>query len=186
MNASWYHIGGATATTVVVVSLGCATPGRDLDDASVRAMLNLLMPSRIEIVEPFTRVRSFDESATPNGIEVLIRAVNALEDPGLMIAGRVRIELFTYVPASGQNKGPRVEQWDVDLATEKHQQDHWNSMTQMYEFRLALHPEALPVADAYVLAVSYVSPLGDQHSDECVLPRRPTHGGAIERRPAGG
>jgi hypothetical protein len=132
-------------------------------------MLTLLMPSRIEIVKPFTRLQSFDGDATPDGIEVLLRAVNFLDNPGLMIVGNVRVELFEYVPASANQKGTRVEQWTVDLGSVSQQRRHWNRLTQMYELRLGANPGAVPAAGRFVLAVTYTSPLGEHLTDEYVL-----------------
>lgn len=148
---------------------GCAAPPRALDDAAQREMLALLMPSRVEIVEPFTRVKSFDDNATPDGIELLIQAVNALDNPGLMIAGRVRVELYEYVPASADQKGRRLEHWDIELTTAHEQRTYWNALTQMYEFQLGIDPAKIPPADKYVLAVTYTSPLGDHLTDECII-----------------
>jgi hypothetical protein len=132
-------------------------------------MLALLMPSRVEIVEPFTRVKSFDDDATPDGIELLLRAVNALDNPGLMITGRVQAALYEYVPASGDPKGRRLEHWDIELATHEQQRRYFNSMTQMYEFKLGIDPAKIPPAEKYILAVTYSSPLGEHLTDECLI-----------------
>ena len=152
--------------------VGCAPKPQPISDASQRNALALLMASRIEIVEPFTRVKSFDEDATPDGIELLLQAVNALDNPGLMIAGNVRAELFEYVPASADHKGRRLEHWNIELATEQQQRTHWYAMTQMYEFRLAIDPEHIPPAEKYVLAVTYGSPIGERLTDECTVSYR--------------
>jgi len=178
-------IDGAALLALVAALHGCAAPPRDLDDPAKREMLALLMPSRIEIVEPFTRVKNFGGGSTPDGIELLLRAVNSLENPGLMIAGRVRVELFEYVAASGESKGQRVEQWDIDLTTAKQQQAYWNNMTQMYEFRLALDPVGRLAADAYVLTVTYLSPLADRLTDDYVMSRSTGIGGGASRRQQG-
>ena len=135
-------------------------------------MLALLMPTRIEIVEPFTRVKSFDDDSTPDGIELLLQAVNSLDNPGLMIVGDIRVELYNYVPASGNRKGARIEMWDVRLSTKKEQRTYWNRITQMYEFRLAVDADTIPTANKYVLLVTYNSPLGDHLTDECIIARR--------------
>ncbi len=129
-------------------------------------MISLLMPSRIEIVEPFTRVRSFDGDGKSHGIELLLRAINALDNPGLMIVGKIRAELFEFVPGSADHRGRLLEHWEVDLTTPKQQQTHWNSLTQMYELRLGIDPKRIPVADRYVLVVTYVTPMGDRLTDE--------------------
>jgi len=148
---------------------GCASPPLELGDSAEREMLALLMPGRIEIVRPFTRVKSFDDNATPDGIELLLQAVNSLENPGLMIAGRVRVELYEYVRASGDQKGRRLEHWNIDLTTADQQKAYWNGLAQMYEFPLGIDAAKIPPADKYVLAVTYTSPFGEHLTDECIV-----------------
>ena len=148
---------------------GCATTRQVDDESGRRQMLALLMPGRIEIVRPFTRIESFDDDDVPDGIELLLSAVNALDNPGLMIAGTLRAELYEYVPASGERKGRRLDHWNIDLTTEHNQRRFWNRLTQMYEFRLGVDLPNIAVADQYVLAVTYTSPLGDHFADECVI-----------------
>jgi hypothetical protein len=131
-------------------------------------MIALVMPCRVEIVEPFTRVKSFDDDAIPDGIEVLIRAINALDSPGLMV-GRVRVELYEYVPASAEPKGRRLEHWAVELSSTQDQRRYWNPLTQMYEFRLGVDAKAIPRADRYVLMVTYDSPLGERLTDQYMI-----------------
>jgi len=148
---------------------GCHAPPSAADLEAQRAMLALLMPARIEIVEPFTRVKSFDQDDTPDGIELFLRAVNALDNPGLMIVGQVRVELYQYVPASADPKGARLVDWTVDLSTRQQQQMFWNQLTQMYELRLGLDPATIPPASRYVLLVTYRSPLGEVLTDDFVI-----------------
>jgi len=152
-----------------ILGTGCASPPRSGEGGAEREMLALLMPSRIEIVEPFTRVKSFDDDATPDGIEVLLQSVNSLGNPGIMIAGQVRLELYEHLAGSADQKGRRLEQWDVELVTARQQRMYWNTLTQMYEVRLGIDTSRIPVADKYVLTVVYTSPLGERLTDECLL-----------------
>jgi hypothetical protein len=177
----------ATKTTTIPVGLlivavlaGCeTTPPTGGRDPEQEAMLALLMPSRIEIVEPFTRVKSFDGDTTPDGIELFLRAVNALDNPGLMIVGEIRVELYEHVPASGSIRGRRLEHWNIELSTVRHQRTHWNQLTQMYEFRLRVDPSAVPFSRKYVLVVTYNSPLGEHLVDEFVIQQ--DSGGRLRR-----
>ena len=133
------------------------------------AMVSLLMPSRIEIVEPFTRVRDFDQDNALDGIELLMQAVNSLGNPGLQIVGHVRVELYEFVEASAEPKGKRIDRWAVDLSSVELQQKYWNQLTQMYEFRLEVDPAVLPHKRKFVLAVTYDTPQGVHLMDDCVL-----------------
>lgn len=155
---------------------GCAANSSRYDAASQRKLLSLLMPSRIEIVEPFTRVKSFDNDSTPDGIEVLLQAVNSLDNAGLMIVGDLRIELYEYVLASGDQKGRRLEYWQVPLATSEDQRTYWNRVTQMYELQLSVDSDIIPSSRRYVLAVVYNSPLGEHLTDECIIEYNPAAG----------
>ncbi len=169
-----------TCLTAACLATGCAATPRATDDPVRLETLALLMPSRIEIVEPFTRVKSFDGDATPDGIELLLQAVNSLDDPGLMV-GDVRVELYEYVLASADRKGKRLEHWKVELSTPAHQRRYWNQLTQMYEFHLGVDPAVIPLSEKYLLMVTYNSPLGERLTDEYVI-QRPPGGAPLTRR----
>jgi len=186
LNARKHWIGCGGCTAALIAASGCASTPRGVDDPARRHLLALLMPSRVEIVEPFTRVKSFDDDATPDGIELLLQAVNSLDNPGLMIAGQVRVELFEHVAGSADQKGRRLEHWDVELATAAQQRRYWNQLTQMYEFRLGVDPTVMPNADKYVLLVTYNSPLGEHLTDEYVISYRASEGasrGVVSKKP---
>lgn len=151
-----------------------------MEDPDQRRMLELLMPERVEIVNPFTRVRSFDDDDRPDGIELLLRAVNALDNPGLMITGRVRVELYEHMQATADSRGRRLDQWDIELTTREQQRRHWNQVTQMYEFRLGVDPASVAAARRYVLTVTYTTPFGRHLTDETMIEYRPL------TRPMGG
>ena len=174
---------------VALVSLaGCLPESRCRLGEADQTLLDVVLPARIEIVEPFTRVRSFDEDDAPDGIEVLLRAVNALDNPGLMMVGHVRIELFEFVPASAEHKGRRLGSWQVDLSSKVQQRAYWNRLTQMYQFQLELAPELLPVEQKAVLLVTYRSPMDRMLTDEHVLSPRgtPPLGAGVPFAPPGG
>lgn len=162
------------AALALLGQFGCASAPMRVDEAAQRKMLELLMPSRVEIVEPFTHISSFDSDKAPDGIELLVQAVNSLGNPGQMMAGDVFVELYEYVPASGDRKGRRLEHWDVRLVTADDQRRHWNRVTQMYEFKLRVDPDVIPVASRYVLAVTYRSPLGKILTDEFQIKYHPS------------
>lgn len=159
--------GMVAALGVAIALCGCAAPG---GDGQRQEALDLLMPSSVNIVEPFTRATSFDGDERADGIELLLQASNALDSPGLMIAGSLRVELYEFLPASGERKGRQLDQWTIELSGKQNQQRYWNQVTQMYEFHLGVDVTKVPVADQYVLAVTYSSPMGQRLMDECVLP----------------
>lgn len=154
---------------LAILGGGCSQQRATPDQAAREEMLRLLMPERIEIIQPFTRIRSFDNDTVPDGIELLVRAVNHLGNPGLMLVGDVRVEIYGYVPASADHKGPQIDYWDIPLKTRSDQQQYWNQLTQMYEFSLRVNAAELPKAQKFVLQVTYGSPLGERLTDEFVL-----------------
>ena len=151
-----------------MLALGCASKPVDLGDEGVRQQIALLMPSKINIVGPFTRFRSFDDDDIPDGVELLLQPVNSFGDP-VNIAGHVIVELYAFRQASGDPKGEKLEQWDIPLLTEKDQRAHWNRTTTMYEFQLQLNPAAIPPNHKYVLLVTYNTPLEEHMFAEYVM-----------------
>lgn len=161
---------------------GCAVQKPLPEDEARRNMIGLLMPERIQIVEPFTRVHAVDDEGRPTSVELFVQGINRLDDPGLMIAGHVRVELYEFQPASGQPRGKLLEHWNIDLSNVKQQRLFWNRITQMYEFRLGVDPDRIPRAEKYVLSVTYGSPLGDRLTDECLLSPRDVGPGTFRAR----
>lgn len=160
----------AVAVAATLLVSACKAPQRTGSrNPAEGEMASLLMPSRIDIVEPFTQVRDFDKDGALDGIELLMQAVNALDNPGLQIVGNVRIELFEFVEASAEPRGARIDRWDVDLSSVELQKKHWNQLTQMYEFRLAVDPSRLPRKRKFVLAVTYNTPQGEHLNDQSIL-----------------
>ncbi len=157
--------------SLVLAFAGCASTPSPTENAARERMLALLMPGKIEIVAPFTRVKSFDDDPMPDGIELLLQAVNSLDDPG-MIVGSVHVDLFEHVPASSDPKGRRLEYWDIELSTLQQQRTFWNQATQMYEFRLEIDPSVIPAKDRFVVHVTYTSPLGEHLTDSCIIDSR--------------
>jgi len=158
---------------LAISGLGCPPQNKSIDDPAKQEMLRVLMPSKIKIVEPFTRVRSFDADNTPDGIEVLIQAVNSMGNSGLMVVGTMHIELYEHVSGSADQKGKRLEHWNIDITTPEQQKKFWNDLTQMYEFRLGVNPAVVPAAERFVLVATYNSPLGEHLTDEINIQRPP-------------
>jgi hypothetical protein len=154
---------------VLLGQVGCTLTDVDLGDSATRQMLSLLMPAEI-IVEPFTGLKSFDDDDLPDGIEVVMRPVDAFGDP-VKIAGHLIIEVHQFRPASGERQGRKIEQWDIELASTRDQQKYWNRVTQMYEIPLALGPEAMALGagEKFVIGITYNTPLGEHMITEHVF-----------------
>lgn len=156
------------ATLALTLAYGCHRASPDLTDDAIRAQVDLLMPTAVSIVDPFTRFRSFDDDDRIDGIELLLKPVNSFGDP-VNIAGALIIELYEFRQASGDNKGAKLKQWDIALMSEADQRTYWNRTTSMYEFQLQFNPETVPLDRKYVLEVTYNTPLKEHMVDEYLL-----------------
>ncbi len=167
-------VGAVLVTGLVLAGGACRTaqPG-SADPVARDRMLEMLMPSKVEIVSPFTRIAPVVDGGSDGELdlqlELLMRASNALDNPGLMVVGDVRIELYEYRPASGEPRGRQLARWVIPLEQEDDQRTFWNPVTQMYEFRLGLSRDSVPAEDRYVVLVTYNSPLGSHLSDEATI-----------------
>lgn len=160
---------GASGAAIALILGGCATSGsRARSDRSDQA-LALLLPTRIEIVGPSTRLHSPSGSGKPEVLELLLRGYTVLENPGAILVGDVRVELYTFQPASADNKGERICAWDISLRDKDQQHRFWNPIIQMYEFNLGIESAAIPRASKYVLSSTYRSPLETHLTDELVF-----------------
>ena len=152
---------GGLGLTVSLVALlgGCRTSGPDhIPTESARAeQLALMLPDRI-VIEPFTRIRSFDDDPVPDGILAVVRPVDPFGDP-VKAAGRFYFELYHYRDASPDRRGPRLEFWEIEIDSVRKVREHW-SRAQMYEFRLAWTRGAgqVRVGQRYLLVVTYRTP----------------------------
>lgn len=163
-----------TGLVIAAVGVGGCEKRTDITGDDARGMVELLMPQRVELVEAFTQFKSFDGDNVPDGIEVLLHALDSFGDP-VKIAGTVRLELYTYNQAAGERAGERIcEPWNVTLATRSDQKKYWNIVTGMYEVPLEF-PAGLPLekfgkpGSKFVLEATYTTPLGTHMTDECVL-----------------
>jgi hypothetical protein len=105
----------------------------------------------------------------------MVLPVDAHGDP-VMIAGTVRAELFSYVPATAMTEGSLIcVPWRITIASEEDQRKYWNVVTSMYEFPLELPAGLTPTGSKYVLKVVYTTPLDTYLEDELVvsLPQLP-------------
>lgn len=126
-------------------------------------LMGYYLPTQIEIL-PFTKPASFDARGLPDGINAVIRPLDSLGQPAKAY-GSVRFELYTFVPASGLEKGKQLMVWSQDLSTPTDQRKYWDSVTQSYQFQLLWH-QPLEPNKKYVLQVVYENPAGTRLSSD--------------------
>jgi len=131
-------------------------------------MLALMLPERIAI-QPFTRIKSFDQDDFPDGVVVILRPVDRFGDP-VKAVGLFYFELWSYEQASGERKGQRLAFWERSIATADEVRLYW-TRAQMYEFQLAwlAGAEDVPPGRKYILTATYRTPWDETIRDEYIL-----------------
>lgn len=128
-----------------------------IDDTEAEALKGVYGPRKLEVL-PFTKIRSFDDDAIPDGVEVSLRPLDAMGDP-TKIYGTFIFELYQYRDASGQRAGQRLETWSQAVRTVDDQKRFWDRVTSTYIFQLTWEGGEFPQPNKkYLLAVSYQAP----------------------------
>lgn len=130
--------------------------------------LALILPQSIKI-QPFTKIKSFNDDQIPDGILAVVRAHDKFGDP-VKAAGLWYFELWTYVNASGERKGERLAFWDRNVSTAEELRLYW-TRAQMFEFQLAWTSgvETIKPGGKYILTATYRAPWDETFTDDYVL-----------------
>jgi len=148
---------GILAMLFAASQIGCTKPNAMSDlSASSITIRKMSLPDKIKIL-PFTRPKSFDRDAIPDGIEVAVQTVDAMGDP-VKAWGSFRFELYRLREASNDPRGERLHDWEQPLATIRDQRGFWDRVTQTYRFQLEWGGAPLKPNDHYVLDVTYQPP----------------------------
>lgn len=139
----------------LLFALGCAQDGASLSDQAPR----LYQPKQIEIL-PFTKIRSFDDDEIPDGVEVVLRPVDAMGD-AMKAYGRYHVEMYEYQKATAQRAGERLLFWQVQVNSVADQRRYWDRITRTYQFQLAWDRPLVP-NEKYLLHVTYFPPAEEQ------------------------
>jgi hypothetical protein len=130
--------------------------------------LSLMLPRSIKI-QPFTKIKSFNQDEIPDGILAVVRAYDKFGDP-VKASGLWYFELWTYVNASGERKGERLALWESNASTAEEVRLYW-TRAEMLEFQLAWTSgiENLKPGSKYVFTARYRAPWDETFQDEYVL-----------------
>lgn len=131
-------------------------------------MLGLMLPQSIKI-QPFTKIKSFNEDDIPDGILAVVRPLDKFEDP-VKAAGLFYFGLWTFRNASGDRKGERLAFWERNITTAEEVRLYW-TRAEMYEFQLAWTAgiESFQPGQKFVLTATYRAPWDETLQDEYVL-----------------
>ncbi len=139
-------------------------------ESYVRAML----PRRIEVQRYLTKPVSFSGSGDADGLEVILAALDRMNDP-TKVVGNFQFELHTLRPASSDPLGQRVAFWPVEVKSDESFLLYWDRFARFYRFPLRLESAALPPGK-YILSARLRVPTGDTLFDQYEF----THeGGAV-------
>lgn len=150
--------------------LACKSTGPDgMPTEKARAdMLGLMLPAEIK-VQPFTKIRSFNEDDIPDGILAVVRPLDKFGDP-VKAVGLFYFELWTYVEASGTPRGERLAFWERNISTAEEVRLYW-TRAEMYEFQLAWTSgiEAIQPGRKFVLTATYRAPWDETFQDDYIV-----------------
>ncbi|HSW47320.1 MAG TPA: hypothetical protein VLM89_17285 [Phycisphaerae bacterium] len=153
-----------------VALAGCRSSGPDRmpQERDRIEMLSLMLPSEVKI-EPFTKIRSFNDDDIPDGILAIIRPVDRFGDP-VKAVGMFYFELWEYRQASQERRGQRIEFWEKPLTSVEDVRNHW-SRAQMYEFQLAWTQGGGSIRPGrkYLFTTTYRTPWDTTIQDEYVI-----------------
>jgi len=151
-----------------VAICGCHSTPRSTDN--IDQQLELLLPQKVEIL-PFTKPRSWDKDDVPDGLEVVLRPLDAFGDQTKAV-GMFRFELYLFRKASADQRGQRIGFWEVGVSDNKAQVRHWDAITRTYRFRLQWDGPR-PVPGKYLLEATYVGPSDKRITDQYILQLQP-------------
>lgn len=149
-----------------LLATGCprGEVGEVADGPTRDQLLAFYSPRSIKVL-PFTKPRSFDGDAVPDGVNVSLRVLDAAGDP-IKAYGTFMFELYDYRPASGTRRGNLLLTWSRPVVNLDHQKQFWERVTATYEFQLGWEGQPIPPQQKYVLAASFQAPGGERLFDE--------------------
>lgn len=157
---------GISLLSGVLFVTGC--PRGDVPEISegptTEQLIDYYSPRRIKILE-FTKPRSFDDDAIPDGIGVSLRPLDGAGDP-VKAYGTFIFELYAYRPASGSPRGQLLQTWTQPVVSLDDQKRFWERVTSTYEFQLSWEGQPVPPQKKYILAVSFQAPGSKRLYDE--------------------
>lgn len=169
-------LAGAGCSRPQTLDFGTAEPAAPAppasDDQARKQMVEVVLPVAIDIQGPFTRPASFDKDNVPDGIEVVLEAVDH-QDQTTRMVGHLVLELYNHRQAAADPKGSQLQVWELDMATEKDQESYFNRLTRMYEFPLLVDRTQVPQSKQFVLVARYTNPWGKHIETEEVLDIEP-------------
>lgn len=127
-------------------------------------LVSYYSPQSLKIL-PFTKPRSFDEDAIPDGLSVWLWTLDAAGNP-VKGYGTFIFDLYAYRPASADHRGELLHTWVQPVLNPKDQKQFWERLTTSYEFQLSWEGQPLEPQKRYILAASLQAPGAKRLFDE--------------------
>jgi hypothetical protein len=156
----------------ILFLMGCSGWGHQAKNDD--CIIPCFVPVAVHIKPSFTRIVPGDKDPSSSEIEVYVSLDDQFGDPA-KAAGRYRFELFHYRPAAADSRGDRIAVEGIqqfDLSDIQLSQQHWDSTTRSYRFKLKL--QELPAGKKQiVLQVTFFDLTGRHFQDMLTLQREP-------------
>lgn len=155
-----------TLVTNLVALAGCqrGQVSETLDGPTTEELIAFYSPQSIKIL-PFTKPRSFDDDAIPDGIGVSLRPLDGAGDP-VKAYGAFIFELYTLRSAAGNRRGTLLQTWHQEINDLESQKQFWERVTSTYEFHLSWEGMPISPQKKYILTASFQSPGSERLFDE--------------------
>jgi hypothetical protein len=154
----------------ILFLVGCS--GSDRLTKSDNCIIPCFVPVAAHIKPSFSRIVPGDKDPSSSEIEVYVSLDDQFGD-SVKAAGRYRFEIFHYRPATADSRGERIAVEGIqqfDLSDIQMSQQHWDSTTGSYRFKLKL-PELPAGKKQIVLQVTFFDLTGRHFQDVLTLQR---------------
>jgi hypothetical protein len=151
---------------LLALDVGCdrGRVSESSEGPSTEELVSYYSPQSIKIL-PFTKARSFDEDAIPDGLGVSIRTLDAAGDP-VKAYGTFVFELYGYRPGVSDHRGELLHTWTQPITSPKDQKQYWERVTTTYEFQLSWEGQPIEPQKKYILTATLQAPGAKRLFDE--------------------
>jgi hypothetical protein len=149
---------------VLLGACGRGEIGPSAEGPTAQDLVKYYSPASIKIL-PFTKPRSFDNDAIPDGVGVSLRTLDSAGDP-VKAYGTFIFELYGYKQGIGNHRGELVQTWTQPVNSLKDQKKFWERVTSTYEFQLSWEGKPISPDHRFIIVASFQAPGSDRLFDE--------------------
>lgn len=151
---------------------GCtdSSTGVSAQTPELAEFVRLVLPKKLQIQRYLTRPVRLEGAGEPDGIEVILQALDSFGDP-VKCVGTFHFELRQQRLASSDRLGRRVGFWKLTIDTTEKMVQYWDRLARFYRFPLRMREGVVPPGQ-YILTATLLTPTGEKLYDEYAF----THG----------